>query len=86
MILIAGGTGRLGTLLVERLAGRGHPVRILTRHPARAKHPTVRRVTMAVGDARDRASLAAASAGVDVVVSAMHGFTRRRAPEGDGRR
>ena len=74
MILIAGGTGRLGTLLVERLAGRGHPVRILTRDPARARRPAAGQVTLASGDVRDPASLAAASAGVDVVVSAVHGF------------
>lgn len=34
MIAIAGGTGRLGSLLVRRLAGREHHVRVITRDPA----------------------------------------------------
>ena len=38
MILVAGGTGRLGTLLVNRLVNRHLPVRVLTRQPARAEH------------------------------------------------
>ena len=38
MILVAGGSGRLGTLLVRRLAARGTPVRVLTRSQARAAH------------------------------------------------
>jgi uncharacterized protein YbjT (DUF2867 family) len=74
MILIAGGTGRLGTLLVERLAGRGHQVRILTRDPALAEHPLGGQVTMVCGDVRDRQSLEPAVAGVETVVSAVHGF------------
>jgi uncharacterized protein YbjT (DUF2867 family) len=74
MILIAGGTGRLGTLLVERLAGRGHQVRILTRDPARTEHPLGGQVTMVCGDVRDRRSLQPAVAGVETVVSAVHGF------------
>jgi uncharacterized protein YbjT (DUF2867 family) len=74
MILIAGGTGRLGTLLVERLAGRGHQVRILTRGPARAEHLARGQVTVMRGDVRDRQSLQPALAGVKTVVSAVHGF------------
>ncbi|HSJ16317.1 MAG TPA: NAD(P)H-binding protein [Longimicrobiales bacterium] len=34
-ILVAGGTGRLGTRLVRRLVLEGHRVRVLTRHPER---------------------------------------------------
>ena len=73
MILVAGGTGRLGTLVVGRLVERGEPVRVLTRDPSRAAHlpADVERV---IGDVRDAASLAPAVAGVDVVVSAVHGF------------
>jgi NADH dehydrogenase len=76
MILIAGGTGRLGTLLVKRLAGRGHQVRILTRDPARAEHLAGAQITVTSGDVRDRQSLQAAVAGVDTVVSAVHGFNQ----------
>jgi uncharacterized protein YbjT (DUF2867 family) len=75
VILVAGGTGRLGTLLVDRLANRNLPVRVLTRERARAEHLASDLVTVETGDVRDPQSLAAATAGVDVVVSAVHGFT-----------
>jgi NADH dehydrogenase len=75
VILVAGGTGRLGTLLVSRLVNRDLPVRVLTRQPARAEHLAGDLVTVVSGDVRDPESLAPATAGVDVVVSAVHGFT-----------
>jgi uncharacterized protein YbjT (DUF2867 family) len=78
MILIAGGTGRLGTLVVERLVNTGREVRILTRDPTRVAHLLGDRVTAVAGDVRDRASLGPATAGVDVVVSVVHGFTDSR--------
>ena len=37
-VLVAGGTGRLGTLVVAGLAARGIEVRVLTRDPRRAAH------------------------------------------------
>ena len=73
MILVAGGTGRLGTLLVGRLVERGESVRVLTRNPSRAAHLPAG-VERVIGDVRDAGSLAPAAAGVDVVVSAVHGF------------
>jgi NADH dehydrogenase len=73
MILVAGGTGRLGTLLVGRLVERGEPVRVLTRDPSRAAHLPAG-VERVMGDLRDAASLAPATAGASVVVSAVHGF------------
>jgi uncharacterized protein YbjT (DUF2867 family) len=78
MILIAGGTGRLGTVLATRLTGRGLAVRVLTRIPARADHLAALGIEVAAGDVRDRASLGAAVRGADVVVSAIHGFTGPR--------
>ena len=39
VILVAGGTGRLGTLVVGRLVSRGLEVRVLTRDPERARAP-----------------------------------------------
>lgn len=74
MILLAGGTGRLGTVLATRLTGHGLAVRVLTRDPARAGHLTALGVEVATGDVRDRASLAPAVEGAGVVVSAIHGF------------
>ena len=38
MVLIAGGTGRLGTRVVELLTTRRMPIRVLTRDRARAAH------------------------------------------------
>jgi uncharacterized protein YbjT (DUF2867 family) len=73
VILVAGGTGRLGTRLVGLLAARGDAVRVLTRDRRRAE-ALGPHVEVAVGDARDAASLAAAVAGADTVVSALHGF------------
>lgn len=75
MILLAGGTGRLGTGLATRLTGHGLAVRVLTRDPARAGHLASLGVEVATGDVRDRASLAPALDGASVVVSAVHGFT-----------
>jgi uncharacterized protein YbjT (DUF2867 family) len=73
MILVAGGTGTLGTRLVRRLSDRGRTVRVLTRDPARAAHlPTT--VQTLAGDLRDRAAVAAAVRGCATVVSAAHGF------------
>ena len=73
MILVAGGTGTLGTQLVRLLTERGRPVRVLTRDPGRvAQLPgTVETIT---GDVRDPATVAAAVAGCTTVVSAVHGF------------
>lgn len=36
MILVAGGTGRLGTLIVRRLAALGLDVRVLAAKPSRS--------------------------------------------------
>jgi uncharacterized protein YbjT (DUF2867 family) len=73
VILIAGGTGRLGTLVVKRLTERGLAVRVLTRDPQRASH-LPKAVDVAVGDVRDQASLGDAVTGVKTVVSAVQGF------------
>ena len=74
MIVVAGGTGTLGTRLVPCLAGAGLAVRVLTRDPARAQHlgPGV---DVSRGDVRDPASLGRALRGAGTVISAVHGFT-----------
>jgi uncharacterized protein YbjT (DUF2867 family) len=71
-IAIAGGTGRLGALLVERLRAVGAAVRVLSRDPTRAAH--LGDVEVITGDVRRRESLDAFVAGSAVVVSAVHGF------------
>jgi len=73
MVLVAGGTGTLGTRLVRRLSDRGLDIRVLTRDPTRAVHlhntvDTVR------GDLRDPAAVAAAVRGCATVISAAHGL------------
>jgi uncharacterized protein YbjT (DUF2867 family) len=74
MILVAGGTGRLGTLLVARLAASGHDVRVFTRDPERARHVDGMATEIVCGDVRDRASIEPAVDGVDTVICAVHGF------------
>jgi uncharacterized protein YbjT (DUF2867 family) len=73
VILIAGGTGRLGTLLVHQLTDRGLAIRVLTRDPQRARH-LPHNVDIAVGDVRDPDALLSAVHGMDTVVSAVQGF------------
>lgn len=77
MILVAGGTGRLGTLVVERLATAGLPVRVLTRDPRRAAH-LGDAIEVVQGDVRHPEALGPALEGVDVAVSAFHGFVGPR--------
>jgi uncharacterized protein YbjT (DUF2867 family) len=72
-ILVAGGTGRLGTLLVSRLAAGGHDVRVLTRSRARAAH-LESCVEIVEGDVRISGDVERATRGAAVVVSAVHGF------------
>jgi uncharacterized protein YbjT (DUF2867 family) len=69
MILVTGGTGFVGQEVVEKLAGLGHSVRVLVRHPER-KNPFAHfpRVELARGDALKPETLAAAMAGVQAVI------------------
>ena len=76
MILVAGGTGRLGSGLVPALRAGGRPVRVLTRDPHRAEPLRQFGVEIVIGDLRDAATLTAAVEGVRTVVSAVHGFAR----------
>jgi uncharacterized protein YbjT (DUF2867 family) len=73
MILVAGGTGTLGSRVVRLLAERGEAVRVLARDPARAGQlpGTVQVLT---GDVRDPATLPRAAAGCTTVISAIHGL------------
>ena len=73
-VLIAGGTGRLGTLVVNALAARGVEVRVMTRDPKRAAHLAGERIEVVTGDVRDPVGTMTAAEGVDTVVSAVHGF------------
>lgn len=72
MILIAGGTGLLGSRIVGRLTAAGEQVRVLTRDPQRARQLPAE-VQVVVGDVR-HGPLDGAVAGCSGVVSAVHGF------------
>jgi uncharacterized protein YbjT (DUF2867 family) len=74
MILVAGGTGRLGTKVVKLLRQRGLEVRVLTRDRTRAGHLVDLGVEIAEGDVGDRAAVQLAVDGTRSVISAIHGF------------
>lgn len=74
LVMVAGRTGRLGALVVTALAARGVDVRVMTRDPQRATCLAGKHVQVVSGDVRDPRSTLDAVAGVDVVVSAVHGF------------
>ncbi|HET6166701.1 MAG TPA: SDR family oxidoreductase [Marmoricola sp.] len=73
-VLVAGGTGRLGRLVVSRLLERGVTVRVLTRDATRAGDLRDLGAEVVDGDVRKPETLPAALQDVDVVVSAFHGF------------
>ena len=77
MIVVIGGSGRLGKLVVDRLAGKGGAIRIMARDPTTvpARWPNVEVVR---GDARRAANLDRAVAGASTVVSAMSAFGMQR--------
>ena len=81
MILVAGATGRLGGMIALQLLAKGKDVRVLVRHNSpsealAAMGMATRAQTLidagaqpVYGDLKDRASLDAAVAGVDTVVT-----------------
>ena len=74
-VLIAGGTGTLGTQLVGRLTARGLRVRVMTRDAKRAQHLAGENVEIVVGDLRDPRAIERATVGARVVInSAQAGF------------
>ncbi|HEX8305656.1 MAG TPA: NAD(P)H-binding protein [Jatrophihabitans sp.] len=81
MILVAGGTGLLGSKVVDRLVAAGQQVRVLTRDRQRARRLPAG-VDIVEGDVR-RGSMTAAVQGCACVVSAVHGFAGqgRTSPE-----
>jgi uncharacterized protein YbjT (DUF2867 family) len=74
MILVAGGTGRLGSRVVELLRARGLRVRVLTRNRVRARQAAEAQVEIVEGDVRDLNAVRRAVAGARTVVSAIQGF------------
>ena len=75
MILIAGGSGLLGTQVTQLLTAHGHAVRVLTRDPERTRHLEGTHVEIVKGGVQDPDAVAQAVAGARIIISAIHGFT-----------
>jgi uncharacterized protein YbjT (DUF2867 family) len=73
MILIAGGTGTLGTRIVRLLKARGLEMRLLARTPARETEDDL--VEVVAGDVLDPRAVERATSGARIVVSAIQGFS-----------
>jgi NADH dehydrogenase len=74
VIIVAGGSGRLGQLIVTDLLARGEHVRVLVRDTERARALLGSGVEVLAGDVRRAAELRPLVDGASVVISAMHGF------------
>ncbi len=70
LVLVAGATGKTGTLVVRQLRAKGYPVRAFVRSAEKAAERLGPDVEAVVGDLRDTASIAATLDGVGVVVNA----------------
>lgn len=74
MIVVAGGTGRLGSIVANRLCESGQQVRVLSRGLAPRPGALDARVEVVRADVREPASLREPLEGADTVVSAVQGF------------
>jgi uncharacterized protein YbjT (DUF2867 family) len=68
-VLVTGGTGFVGTHLVNALCRRGHDVAVLARHPDGARNRFNRPVERVGGNVLDPPSLASALRGRDAVIN-----------------
>jgi len=75
LVLVVGGTGKLGSQVVDRLIARGKPVRALVRPTAHTDALIDKGVELATGDLLDPGSLRSALDGVDAVVTSAAGYT-----------
>ena len=67
-VLVTGGTGFVGTHVVNRLLQRGHEVAVLARDPAKTRNRYNRPVEAVAGDVLDPASFASAASGREALV------------------
>jgi uncharacterized protein YbjT (DUF2867 family) len=74
MILVAGGTGTLGTQVIHGLIAEGRAVRVLTRNADRARQGLPSSVEIVQGDIRDSSAVTRSVSGCTTVVSAITGF------------
>jgi uncharacterized protein YbjT (DUF2867 family) len=72
VILVAGGSGFVGSAVVRRLVGAGEVVKVMSAHPGRSRARIERMGAGAVaGDVQDASSLGAAVRGAEVVVQIL---------------
>ncbi|MGI8828426.1 MAG: SDR family oxidoreductase [Candidatus Limnocylindria bacterium] len=76
MILVVGGTGRLGGQIVQRLLADGRKVRVLVRPPSDYGSLVQAGAEPVVGDLKDPASLHAACEGIDAVITTANAAGR----------
>ncbi|KUL25307.1 NAD(P)H-binding protein [Actinoplanes awajinensis] len=78
-LVVLGATGGTGRHLVAQALDRGLEVRAIVRNPATAHLPAGNRLTVVRGDVHDAASIAAAIASGDVLVSGLGPSARAEA-------
>lgn len=71
VVLVAGGTGFIGSQIVKQLLRYGHKVIVMTRNPDRARGSVPAGADLRQGDVHDKASLEKAMLGVEAVVAAV---------------
>lgn len=71
IVLVAGGSGFIGSYITRRLLQDGHRVVVLSRDPERARRRLPPAVELRRGDSGDSASLEQAMAGIEVVVATI---------------
>ncbi len=76
MVLLVGGTGQLGGRIARELLSKGVQVRALCRAGSASGALTRLGATIAVGDLKDPASLAAACEGIDTVITTANSSRR----------
>lgn len=80
MILVTGGTGYVGSRLVQKLVEQERPVRLLVRDVDGARRKFPKGVAFAQGDMTQSETLPAALAGVDTVIHLV-AIIRERGPD-----
>src|SRR5712691_7628164 len=72
MMLIVGASGRLGSVVAQRLLAQGKPVRAMTRNPLNLAQLKQQGAEVVSGDLRNPASLLSSCEGVEQVLAAAH--------------
>jgi nucleoside-diphosphate-sugar epimerase len=76
-IFLTGGTGYIGSAVLDALLRAGHSVTALVRDPAKAERFSTRGITSVVGELADPSSYAAAAEGADALVHTAFEHSKR---------